>query len=1031
MLDPFTSIGLAGNIFQFVDFAGNVLSGAQNIYNSENNATDANQELEDVAKHLIRLARRAKGSWSDSNSHFTQSSHDSTTAETDPIEQHDSANAESETESKTLIRLSTQCENVASKLLKALDGLKITNNKHRAVCSLKQAFLVVWKQDEIDDLLKRLDAIKTELHSCISERRQRVVEERLRELLAANAKLNAKRSEEIKALHSAFENGFEELRRGNAEVYKQVWLQLILASEKGTDYSKEQLVLKLLYFPTMFHRQDAISEEHAQTFQWIFNNQQERDTQPAVAFTEWLANDNRLYWVSGKPGSGKSTLMKFIAFHPSTYQYLKQWAHGDKLVVASFYFWAAARDPLQKSASGLLRSILFQILQWYPELIQTALPLMWKSNNGSEWSFLHVSESVPALLEAFRRVHHRLNSRKVKFCFFLDGLDEFHGQPRDIIELVNIFKQSENLKACVSSRPWNEFESSFGAPNPWKLHIHELTRNDIKLYVEDTLAKNADFKALQTADEKCPDLVADIVNAAQGVFLWVFLVVRSLLDGLTNADRVSDLMKRFNEMPRSLDEFFKKMLVDIEERYRQQSAFSFMVALEAVQQLPLIVYWFLDVQDPDYLANIRLQTLPTRTTSARNKQIKKRINARCKGLLQIVRQERRSADPMWSHAVGFLHRTVRDFFYSPDIQQWLQEWSADLPNTSLEICKAIVATLRGVETSIFPDDDEWHILTLEDSFFHHAALLEQIPSLDELRFAVIDTFISGSKQCNNGLTGSWHKVSYAFYCGKIVNVEHAAMYRCARAGLTRYIKARLHSVEKGPRRNDLLHACICTQAGDVSDPSSINVEMCRYLLETGLDPNGVQTGRRVSSWQEFLQDLSKCSRIQPGSYPEWFDSWYDAIKLLLEHGADLTAQVTLPSSGEQSSATEFLHNYLPKELFLALGISTPEKEKDGSNGRSRKSRKREMLTHRLLKLLPLETASRKSGFKSSDADTHPANPRAGQHQKHSGEYPIALETLKSYQMVARDKSSSTEAKASQCIQSMSSSKQSKIPFWKK
>jgi hypothetical protein len=309
MLDPFTSTGLAGNIFQFVDFAAKVLSGAHELYNSSANATDANQELEDVAKHLLELARRAKGPGFNSKSHFAQSAHGITVG--DPAEPNP-VNAEAEKERKTLVRLSTQCENIASKLLKALEKLKIPNDSHRAARSLKQAFLVIWNQDEIDDLLKRLLIIKTELRDCISERRQHVVEQKLRELLAANNRLNANRTEEIKHLRSEFQRGFVQLRMGNEDAYNQEWLQLIVASQTGVDYSKEQLILNLLYFPTMFHRQDAISKEHAQTFQWIFKTEQGRDAQPAVTFTEWLTNNNQLYWITGKPGCGKSTAMKFV-----------------------------------------------------------------------------------------------------------------------------------------------------------------------------------------------------------------------------------------------------------------------------------------------------------------------------------------------------------------------------------------------------------------------------------------------------------------------------------------------------------------------------------------------------------------------------------------------------------------------------------------------------------------------------------------------------------------------------------------------
>lgn len=35
-------------------------------------------------------------------------------------------------------------------------------------------------------------------------------------------------------------------------------------------------------------------------------------------FVAWLEEGDGLYWIAGKAGSGKSTLMKYIASHPST-----------------------------------------------------------------------------------------------------------------------------------------------------------------------------------------------------------------------------------------------------------------------------------------------------------------------------------------------------------------------------------------------------------------------------------------------------------------------------------------------------------------------------------------------------------------------------------------------------------------------------------------------------------------------------------------------------------------------------------------
>jgi putative ribosome biogenesis GTPase RsgA len=40
--------------------------------------------------------------------------------------------------------------------------------------------------------------------------------------------------------------------------------------------------------------------------------------QPSPKFADWLENDGGIYWIAGKAGSGKSTLMKYL--WPRAYQ---------------------------------------------------------------------------------------------------------------------------------------------------------------------------------------------------------------------------------------------------------------------------------------------------------------------------------------------------------------------------------------------------------------------------------------------------------------------------------------------------------------------------------------------------------------------------------------------------------------------------------------------------------------------------------------------------------------------------------------
>jgi len=83
--------------------------------------------------------------------------------------------------------------------------------------------------------------------------------------------------------------------------------------------------------------------------------------------------------------------------------------------------------------------------------------------------------TVPAFLDTLRKISTSM-APDTKFCLFLDGLDEYDGRSLDIIELIDIWKSFRNMKTCVSSRPWNEFEDRFGSDSPWKLYMQDLTR---------------------------------------------------------------------------------------------------------------------------------------------------------------------------------------------------------------------------------------------------------------------------------------------------------------------------------------------------------------------------------------------------------------------------------------------------------------------------------------------------------------------------------------------------------------------------
>jgi hypothetical protein len=159
-----------------------------------------------------------------------------------------------------------------------------------------------------------------------------------------------------------------------------------------------------------------------------------------------------------------------------------------------------------------------------------------------------------------------------KFCFFIDGLDEYGGDHSEIIRLLSSLKKSSNIKMCISSRPLNMFEDAYGRSKDRKLYLQDLARDDIRKYVSSKFEEHPAWDIVAVDDSRSRALLDEINKKAQGVFLWVFLVVRSLLEELTNGDTFSFLEERLRQIPTDLKHFFKYMLDSLDPVYNRHLA---------------------------------------------------------------------------------------------------------------------------------------------------------------------------------------------------------------------------------------------------------------------------------------------------------------------------------------------------------------------------------------------------------------------------------------------------------------------------
>jgi hypothetical protein len=257
-----------------------------------------------------------------------------------------------------------------------------------------------------------------------------------------------KRIEEVKSSLTRIENMLADVQKEKdqkpiqLENYESLG-QLFSTLRTVVDLrSKLQRFMQSLQFEARPRRHKAISEAHAQTFRWLLGDEtpqkkrtsripSEKDDRNKSAFAQWLELRNGIFWVSGKPGSGKSTLMKFVAGAARTHELVNRWA--SPTIIVAHYFWNSG-SSIQRSQEGLLRSLLYDIFRQCPDLIPIACEERWHELDnpkfpGRPWS-------LASLTEALRNMKLEKIRKRANFCFFIDGMDEFEGNHDDQFELV-------------------------------------------------------------------------------------------------------------------------------------------------------------------------------------------------------------------------------------------------------------------------------------------------------------------------------------------------------------------------------------------------------------------------------------------------------------------------------------------------------------------------------------------------------------------------------------------------------------------
>lgn len=382
----------------------------------------------------------------------------------------------------------------------------------------------------------------------------------------------------------------------------------------------------------------------------------------------WLKGGNTIFHISGKAGSGKSTLMKFICRHSQKTKHLAEWAGSRELAEASFFFWQADQRALQMSLDGLYRSILFAVLCKCPGLIEKVFSEQWRAmhSTSTEIKFEDDLFEPDKIQEAFETLMMiPVESEKYAFCFFIDGLDEYEAKPLDQKLLAQKFqlwsaKSTSKIKLCVSSRPNNEFQDTF-QQYP-RINLHDLTAYDIYRSSRNMFEKNNNLNRVK---DIYIELVEKVVEMAEGVFLWAHLVVKSLNTEVDRHASPTWLRQKLLDTPRELDRVYVEMLRPLSRQERKLVDYIILLTLSNPFRSPMnaiCLAWVLQgALPPADFTYADVDVLP------KLDDVRRQIQGLTKDLLVLAPDTTGLGQcPMFCQRVQLFHRTARNYLEAPE-----------------------------------------------------------------------------------------------------------------------------------------------------------------------------------------------------------------------------------------------------------------------------------------------------------------------------------------------------------------------------
>ncbi|KAI9784937.1 MAG: hypothetical protein M1839_001132 [Geoglossum umbratile] len=450
-------------------------------------------------------------------------------------------------------------------------------------------------------------------------------------------------------------------------------------SEEKLSFTEEQTrtLLDSLRFDQIDARQTTIKNAHAKTCKWLLKDPKYFDWLDATKLGEHYG----FLWIKGKPGTGKSTLMKFALANARK-------TMKDRIII-SFFFNSRGED-LEKSTLGTYQSLLLQLLQQLPALqwVFNSLGLLVSSiNTCHQWSI----ESLKILLE---QAIQSLGGSSV-ICF-IDALDEC--EERQIRDMISFFDHIGELTVSAGIR----FQVCFSSRH----YPHITIRKGLDLVLEGQEGHSQDItnyldSELKIGHSKLAEQVrAEIQEKASGIFMWVILVV-GILKQEYDGGRMHALRRRLREIPGDLHELFRDILT--RDSHNKD-------------ELVLCVQWVLFARQPlnpeqlhyAILSGVEPEALSRWDSDETSMDVIERfILGSSKGLVEITKSK--------SPKAQFIHESVKDFLIKENgLANIWPDLGSNFQGQSHERLKQCCFNYMGSIVSVDLDFSKSHLKAFEE-----------------------------------------------------------------------------------------------------------------------------------------------------------------------------------------------------------------------------------------------------------------------------------------------------------------------------